>query len=375
MKRAFLFAILAAFGTTGWAVDFLTATQLTQWTLYSEGTALAVSDFAPLRSLGSDWAHQLTPRAGRNVGIADARLESGVSLGRWRMGVEYRTSSAISTSADTLRLIQLYQTKQAPATTQAFELDAQWRSWSSVGLTAQYQVLGKPTTAVQDAAPVSLALKASVYLSPSAKNVTATGQAQYYPNSTIALAAQYQGQSSDYRYPFIGAVSSAATGVSLSVAGELIVSPHSRIEWQASDLLSRLHLNRAPHFDKRYSTATSTLDAQGYVNYAALMQAQSGQSAYSFSLKPSGYVRWRQEIARNWTGSCALNATQNITYAQCGAHYHHALGQFSAQYAPRFKLVTVGYEGANGYIRIGADRFNLQQANALTLATGGVWAF
>jgi hypothetical protein len=375
LNRVVLFSTLAALGTPSWTADFLPSAQSPQWVLYTEGSAFAVSDFAPLRSLASDWTHQLAPRTGRNVAIADARLESGASLGRWRMGMEYRTGSALSTSADTLRLIQRYQTKQAPATTESFELDAQWRSWRSAGLTAQYQVLGNLAATPQDASPATVALKASVYLQPSAKNVSAQGQAQYFPNNSLALAAQYQGQNSDYRYPFMGAVSSAATGISLSASGELMISPHSRIEWQANDVLSRLRLNRVPGFDKRYSTATASLDAQGYVNYAALMQAQSGQSPYSFSLKPSGHVRWRQQITPNWAGTCALNTAQSITYVQCGAHYHHTLGQFSAQYASRFKLAMIGYEGVSGFIRLGADRFNLQQAKALSLTAGSVWAF
>ncbi|GAA4017345.1 hypothetical protein [Actimicrobium antarcticum] len=335
------------------------------WQAYAEISAWAAYDAIPVEKFGGKWGEGYAPRAGRNVFLQRERASVGVEKDGWRVGLEYRQEGSLDASRDTVDFYHLYQQRQRPDGARAFNLDAQFKSWSATGVRVA-------KTFSFDQAGVNgllVTVSGALYGTTRNRDTDVGGTASYQTSGTYGFDAHLLESNTRYRYPFMPDTSRTSSGASLSLALQMPLNERFSVNLAVDDLWSRLRWSNLPLVQKNISSSFIGTDSNGYVNYQPLLSGQNTliSKTGAIGASQSASLSYHDDQWRFKLGADRVAAT---TIPSASVTWQSAVGAFTAGYETRFGTVGLGYGDGPFYVQVRANRWSLSQATSLGASAG-----
>jgi hypothetical protein len=226
------------------------------------------SDALPLSAYGGDAWAALQPRHGRNLVYLDDELRVEGRRGDWSVALLARSLATLVASEDALLLARDIAAGRRPATDTQWQTDLHLRAFSGAGLALGHQSSPAPGWTLQ--------------LSAQALQLARWRERQLSgPVSFSAADQRYrfdlQSQQLNDRLHFPFQDDQAGSGQGLLLGGEL--RWQGRQAWASAALRDGgwLHWRGVPQQLMRLNTATQTVDADGFVVYAPLIDGRYSQ--------------------------------------------------------------------------------------------------
>lgn len=348
---------------------------------YASATIMAATTFVPLSAIKSaSWGQAYAPKQGNNIAMSSVLVEAGVGKDNWRIGLERRNDTFSVLNKDFLDLYALYQQKANLPAPQLFSILGTSNAWSGDGVAFRYQLNDLNTSIFNQTKYVDqplLDLKVSAYFDSKYRDSQASGTVDYQSKNNVEFNALYNSVSTSYHLPFYSQNTNHARGFSLTAAGNLPLTDRLNLAWEARDLYSQLYINNIQGFKNVYDTATSSTDANGYVNYAAIMKGQNSQTNLRAKIKPAFTIAFDYQIpALQDTHALAeLRHQQGITFPKIGIIQKSAQASTSLSYDTTFKSISLSYTAQSWQLGVSSDSIHYKKARAFGLSAGYMLRF
>ncbi len=380
-KQAFLLALCASFAVYGHIVHAATnSLDKEPYQAYASAAAFAATTFVPINAIqAASWVGVYKPKTGSNVAMSSVLLEAGAGKDNWRLGLERRNDTFAVLNKDFLDLYALYQQKANLPTPQLFSILGASNAWSGDGMAFRYQLNDLNANIFNQTKYVDkplLDLKISAYFDSKYRDSQASGTVDYQSKNNVAFNALYNSVSTSYHLPFYSQSTNRARGFSLTAAGNLPLTDRLNLAWEARDLYSQLYINNIQGFKNVYDTATSSTDANGYVNYAAIMKGQNSQTNLRAKIKPAFAIAFDYQIPalhpifQNTRVLTEIKHLSGITFPKIGIVQKHVNSSTTLSYDTTFKSTSLSYTAQNWQVGISSDSIHYKKARAFGLSAG-----
>lgn len=244
---------------------------------YAQADFRAWSNGVPVLDIDGPWAQGYDPRSGPQRAYQAMQVEAGAAIqwpwwpdaGTWRLGVLARSEAYVALSGPGAQVAYHYQSRQDPATPQAFDAHADVLSWRGrgVALHGPQWPLGPWASLTWSASVQWLALQRL-------RHTLVDGQVRYLGAGGYDHQLQIQDDSATARPPFLPAPASQGAGQTLSLSLRWQASPDIVWSAQAQDLWSRLHWADLNALQARLDTQVSSKTVDGYIDYQPELTGQ-----------------------------------------------------------------------------------------------------
>lgn len=381
-KQASLLALCASFAVCGQTVNAITnAPDKEPYQVYASASVFAATTFVPINAIqAASWVGVYRPKTGKNVAMSSVLIETGVGKNNWRLGLERRNDTFAVLNKDFLDLYYLYQQKTNLPTPQLFSILGVSNAWSGDGMSFKYQFNDTnfrffDQSNYKDKPLVEL--KISTYFDSKYRDSQASGTVDYQSKNNVAFNALYNSVSTSYHLPFYSQSTNRARGFSLTATGNLPLTDRLNLAWEARDLYSQLYINNIQGFKNVYDTATSSTDANGYVNYAAIMKGKNSQTNLRAKIKPAFALAVDYQIPafENTSAHAEVKHLSGITFPKIGIVQKHANTSTALTYDTTFKSTSLSYTAQNWHIGITSDSIDYKKARAFGFGAGYMMRF
>lgn len=356
--RSLLFAGALACGAAG--AHPLSESAPDGWTVYSTVDVLQASDAVPIGQIDGAWT-DYSPRAGRNTALMRARAAAGVERNGWRLGVELRQDAYLITDRASLDAYVMFQRRQKPTAPASFPLQARYFNWRAQGLRLGYTFDGPRFGERASAIDVS----AAVYGRQRLRERSVSGTLTYGQDGTYGATASHVDADSRMIYPFMGDAPTAS-GASLSLGAMLPLSDAWTLRLRADDLASRLRWKNLPRNTETLNTASTSYDANGYINYAPMLSGRKQQIERDFDIPRynAASLAYRYQ---DWETSLQLARYAGETMPTLSLARRFGWLTLRANVETRFGSGGFGVEAGNFRLALQSDAWNLSEAKARSL--------
>ncbi|MBI3284369.1 MAG: hypothetical protein HYZ65_05880 [Burkholderiales bacterium] len=335
------------------------------WQAYASLQSLAAYDAIPVRELDGDWSRGYEPKAGDNLFLQRHRAGFGMEKEGWQVGLEYRQQGVLHASRDTLEFYRIYRLRQRPGSARAFDLDAQFRSWSAAGMRVGRSISFE--AAAGDT--LVLVLAGSLYAHPRQRDIGVHGNLNYQPVDSYAFNAQSLESDTAYRYPFMKDAAPTSSGASVSLALQWQLNQRWQAKLELNDLWSRMRWSNLPSVRNNINSDVTSYDRDGYVNYRPLLSGQNSQIEKSRNIGASAALNLSYSFDR-WRIKAGADRLEGTTIPAVALAYWSPWGAWSASYETRFNTLSVGYEAGAFHVSLRSDSWPLSRAKAVGLDAG-----
>jgi hypothetical protein len=351
--QSILFAGALACGAA--SAHTLPETPTDGWSVYTDVSVWQASDAVPISQIDGAWT-DYSPRAGRNTALMRASAAIGVARNRWRLGVEYRQDAYLITDRASTDAYVKYQRKDKPDAPASFPLQARYFSWRAQGVRLGY-VFDGPRFGNRDS---TIELSAAGYGKQRLRERSVNGVLAYAPDGSYGATASHVDADSRMTYPFMGDEPSAS-GASLSLAATLPLLDAWTLRVQADDLASRLRWKNLPINTETLNTASSSYDANGYINYAPMLRGRKQQIERDFRIPryTAASLAYRYQ---DWEAEVQMARYAGETIPTLSLSRRFGWVTVRANVETRFDSAGLAIEAGNFRLMLQSDAWNLSQA-------------
>jgi hypothetical protein len=266
------------------------------WRVQGTAADFEAADALPVRDLSGQWS-RYAPRDGRNVALQSARIELGASRARWEVTALVRADILITGPRSTWDAVHTYKQRQTPADGSEFALQAHERGvlWAGVRAAHTWVLRSGSDQGVQLTGGATLLSVRRV------QQVDATGQVRFSSATGYGFEAQAQRQDSHQQFGGYGEPDAHGTGYSADLGLLWQPSASTFVNVSAVDLLSHLEVNGVSTQQATLSSATNSVDSNGYLNYQPLVTGRFSAAAADPTLSRKWVATAGARIA--WSGA------------------------------------------------------------------------
>lgn len=329
---------------------------------YARFNGIAYSDPMAYGEFTRDWRGRLY--AG-DVALQHLRAQLGVDFGKWGVELVSRDDGDAHFHPDTAEFYSLLQNKQALESQHRYVIDLSINHVATHGARAYRRYTLTPH--IQLDAGASL-FSADKLISGTLKGAVTAVAANDYDIEQVAIDYYYS------RDTLFGRDVVAPTGWGYAFDLALITQPASdwRIRLELQNLLGRVNWNNAPFTRAAINTDNKSYDENGYVKVRPLLSGQFGYRDFQQHLPLLGSLQVGYQAKEHFEWIGEAYATPVKSFWSYGVAYDLDVLQVKLKtlYTVETGQVTLGVNGAWGYLMVGADRIKLSSARALSIATG-----
>ncbi len=241
-----------------------------RWELRASAVDFEANDATAVRGLSGDWA-RFKPRKGTNVTLQSAQADLTASRDRWEIATVVRGEALIAGPRSTWEAVHVYKQKQTPEDGARYALDAHQDGVILAG------VRGAHTWAIpleSDERPLQLTAALSWLSVRRLQRVDVDGAVQYSAASGYGFEAQGQRQDSGRQYGGYGNLGTTGRGYAVDLGLLWQPTASTFVNLSAMDLLSRLSVPHVGTQQATLSSATTSIDSAGYLNYQPLVSGR-----------------------------------------------------------------------------------------------------
>ena len=329
---------------------------------YARFDGIAYSDPIAYGEFVKDWHGHLY--AGDEA-LQHLSAQMGVDFGAWGVELVSRDDGDARFNPDTAVFYSRLQNKQALETQHRYVIDLSINHVATHGVRTYRRFALTPHVQLDAGASV---FSADHLISGSLKGaVTAIAKNDY----------DIQQLSIDYYYSrdtLFGRDVTAPTGWGYAFDIALTASTEGewRLRFELQNLLGRVNWNNAPFTTAAINTDNKSYDENGYVHVKPLLSGQFGYRDFQQHLPLLGSMQASYRATDNTELVGEMYATPAKSFWSYGTAYNFENLQFKlkALYTVETGQVTLGVQNAWGYLSMGADRSELRNARALSIASG-----
>lgn len=254
------------------------------WALGAEAAFFQASDAVPVRGLSGDWP-RYQPRDGGNAALQSARIELAAQRQQWEVAAALRSDILIRGSRGAWDVVHAYKQRQTPADGSAYAADADELGviWAGVRGARTWTLRPGTDHGLQVTAALSLLSVRRL------QRTEVNGSVQYSGGAGYGFDAQTLRQDSHRQFGGYG--SAHARGQGWTSDAGLLWQPTAAtfVNLSVADALSRLKVANVATEEATASSSTTSIDADGFLDYKPLIHGQD--SARDISLR----------LSRKWT--------------------------------------------------------------------------
>ena len=340
---------------------------------YVAARAFGASDHARLLELSAVDPVRYAPRAGNNVSLASASVETGVQWQGYRLAAVSRSDAYLSASRDTVDLINQYANALGYDNPRKYAVAYQIRAFEADGLkfsrSLQFDAIGGGN--------LKAGLGVSYLRGRSLKLENIKGQAVTLNTKDFDAALTQSISStwldtqnlSQFNAPFGRQERFSGDGYAVDAGVTwLHLATGMRMELAIADLFGEMRWNNIPTNVATLSTATKSYDANGFVQYDPTTTRTSSYKSVSMTLEPKVYlgagIPWKQMMLKAGT-----SYSQGEWLPQLGIERRLPSGwTLGADIETRFSTLGVSLSCSWLQLKLRTDDLNLSQAKALGIS-------
>lgn len=340
---------------------------------YIAADAFFGSDHVKLLDLSAIDPVRYAPRAGKNVALASASVETGVQWQGYRLAAISRGDAFLTASRDTVDLVNQYTNALGYDSPRTYAVEYQVRAFEADGLkfskSLQFDQIGDWI--------VRAGMGMSYLRGKSLKLEAINGQAVTLNTKDFdaALTQSISSTSlntqnlSSFNAPFGRFERFSGDGYAIDAGATwLHRGSGMQVELAIADLLGEMRWNGVPTNLATLSTATKSYDANGFVQYDPTTTRTSSYKSVSMALEPKVYwgagIPWKQMMIKVGT-----SYTQGEWLPQLGIERHLQSGwTLGADLETRFSTLGVSLSGSWLQLKLRTDDINLSKARGMGLS-------
>lgn len=341
---------------------------------YLVAQAFQGNDAVSLREYLGEWQGRYTPRDGENLGLATARVETGVQWQGWRFGVLYRAEALARTNRDSTDLVRQYFHGNSFDQGRSYVINYQLRGFEANGLRLSKSA-SVPLSASWHA---SFGAGAAILQGKRLRLMSATGQAQVLSAQNISVRATLDthdnrmdtsGQG-DFNPPYGAQPGISGQGFAAD-AGVVLQHEHgTRLEAAINDLYGYLDWQNLPRIVTTYNTASTYYDTQGYVHFNPLGTSQSSYRNLAQTLEPKIWLAASHPLGPIEV-QLASSFVSGLNLPEIGAYYRpRADILLRASYELRFGSYGLEVQRDRYFLALRTQDINFDSARAYGISAG-----
>ncbi|MDM0053563.1 hypothetical protein [Variovorax sp. J22R115] len=341
------------------------------WAPYVEIDLWRASDAIPISEFENDWSNGFSPRRGRNVALMRNLAAAGVESNDWRIAYELRQQAAVDSDRETLEVVRMYKQRQPPADSATFHVHAAYTNWSAQGLRVGHffdfsGIAGSP---------LRLYVSGAGYTAqPRYRQEEVSGTVSYLSSGSYAFNATQTDFNSRGEFPFMKPINATATGVSVSMAADVLLSDALFLKVKIDDLWSRMRWSNLPVTRRTINSDVSGTDNEGFVNYRPLLSGRNQQVDASFPIMRYGAASLSYRT-NAWQYGVQVERFAGVTVPTLYVSRDTGWGVVSFMIETRFQTVGFGFDYGNFHLSLQTDTLNPDRAKAQKVQLSYVWAF
>ncbi|MBI3774622.1 MAG: hypothetical protein HY273_03555 [Gammaproteobacteria bacterium] len=330
--------------------------------IYARLNGFAYSDPLAYGEFTKDWHGRLY--AGDEA-LQHLRAQLGVDFGEWGVELVSRDDGDARFSPDTAAFYFLLQNKQALESQRRYVIDLRINHVTTHGARAYHRYALSPYVQIDAGASV---FSADKLISGTLKGALTAVSANDYDAEHVAVDYYYSRDTLFDR----DVVAPTGWGYAFDVALTARTERDWQLRLELQNVLGRVNWNNAPFTKATINTDNISHDQNGNVIVKPLLSGQFGYRDFQQHLPLLGSMQTSYRVTDVIDGLGEVNATPVKSFWSYGMAYHidFLAATLKTLYTVETGQITLGINSTWGYLSIGADRVELHNARALSIATG-----